>query len=67
MEKELVRKYTMPGIGFRTLNNIGDTCSALIETALAEGYRYIDTSKYYGNKEAIGRALAHSSVPRGDI
>src|SRR6185295_13267229 len=32
-----------------------------------EGYRYIDTSRYYGNEEAIGKALARSSVPRADI
>ena len=57
----------MPGIGFGTLGNVGDTCCALVEAALAEGYRYIDTSRYYGNEEAVGRALARSSVPRGDI
>jgi len=67
MEKELVGKYTMPGIGIGTLGNVGDAGSALVEAALAEGYRYIDTSRYYGNEEAVGRALARSSVPRGDI
>ncbi len=67
MEKELVGKYTMPGIGFGTLGNVGDAGSALVEAALAEGYRYIDTSRYYGNEEAVGRALARSSVPRSDI
>jgi 2,5-diketo-D-gluconate reductase B len=67
MEKELVGKYTMPGIGFGTLGNVGDACSALVDAALAEGYRYIDTSRYYGNEEAVGKAMARSSVPRGDI
>ncbi len=67
MEKELLGKYTMPGIGFGTLGNVGDAGSALVEAALAEGYRYIDTSRYYGNEEAVGRALARSAVPRGDI
>jgi 2,5-diketo-D-gluconate reductase B len=67
MEKESVGKYTMPGIGFGTLGNVGDAGSALVEAALAEGYRYIDTSRYYGNEEAVGRALARSSVPRGDV
>jgi 2,5-diketo-D-gluconate reductase B len=67
MEKELVGKYTMPGIGFGTLGKVGDAGSALVEAALAEGYRYIDTSRYYANEEAVGRALARSSVPRGDI
>jgi len=67
MEKELIGKYTMPGIGFGTLGNTGDAGCALVEAALAEGYRYIDTSRYYGNEEAIGKALARSSVPRADI
>jgi diketogulonate reductase-like aldo/keto reductase len=67
MEKELLGKYTMPGIGFGTLGNLGDAATALVEAALAEGYRYIDTGRYYGNEEAIGRALARTSVPRGDI
>ena len=67
MEKELLGKYTMPGIGFGTLGNVGDTCCALVEAALAEGYRYIDTSRYYGNEEAVGKAMARSSVPRSDV
>ncbi len=67
MEKELLGKYTMPGIGFGTLGNVGDAGSALVEAALAEGYRYIDTSRFYGNEDAVGRALARSSVPRGDV
>lgn len=67
MEKELIGKYTMPGIGFGTLGNVGDAGCALVEAALAEGYRYIDTSRYYGNEDAVGRALARSSVPRSDV
>jgi len=67
MEKEPVGKYTMPGIGFGTLGTLGEAGSALVEAAFAEGYRYIDTSRYYGNEEAVGRALARSSVPRDDI
>ena len=67
MEKEPVGKYTMPGIGFGTLGNTGDAGCALVEAALAEGYRYIDTSRYYGNEEAVGRALKRSSVPRSHV
>lgn len=67
MEKELVGKYTMPGIGFGTLGTLGDAGGALVEAALAEGYRYIDTSRFYGNEEVVGKALARSSVPRSDI
>jgi len=57
----------MPGIGFGTLGSTGDAGCALVEAALAEGYRYIDTSRFYGNEEAVGKALARSSVPRADV
>src|SRR5262245_36930252 len=67
MEKELVAQYTMPGIGFGTLGSTGDAGCALVEAALADGYRYIDTSRFYGNEEAVGKALARSSVPRADV
>lgn len=67
MEKEAVGTATMPGIGFGTLGNVGDAGCSLVEAALAEGYRHIDTSRYYGNEEAVGRALERSSVPRGDV
>jgi 2,5-diketo-D-gluconate reductase B len=64
MNEELLGRYTMPGIGFGTLGNVGDAGRELVEAALAEGYRYIDTSRYYGNEEAVGQALARTSVPR---
>ncbi len=67
MEQERLGTYTMPGIGFGTLGNTGDAGCSLVEAALAEGYRYIDTSRFYGNEEAVGKALARSSVPRGDV
>ena len=67
MNKERLGNYTMPGIGFGTLGNVGDAGRELVEAALAEGYRYIDTSRYYGNEEAVGKAMARSSVRRDDI
>ena len=67
MDTERLGTHTMPGIGFGTLGNVGDAGRRLVEAALAEGYRYIDTSRFYGNEEAVGQALARSSVPRHDI
>ena len=67
MEKEPVGTYTMPGIGFGTLGNTGETGRALVEAAIAEGYRHIDTSRYYDNEEAVGRGLERSSVPRSEV
>jgi 2,5-diketo-D-gluconate reductase B len=67
MEMEPVGTFMMPGIGFGTLGNVGDTGAALVEAALTEGYRHIDTSRYYGNEEAVGKGMARSSVPRADV
>ncbi|MBM3342945.1 MAG: aldo/keto reductase [Betaproteobacteria bacterium] len=67
MEKEPIGNYTMPGIGFGTLGNTGDAGRALTEAALAEGYRYIDTSRFYANEEAVGQAMARSTVARGEV
>ena len=67
MEMEPVGTFMMPGIGFGTLGNVGDTGATLVEAALAEGYRHIDTSRYYGNEEAVGKGMARSSVPRADV
>ena len=36
-------------------------------TSLAGGYRLLDTAEAYGNEEAVGRAIAHSDVPRHEL
>lgn len=57
----------MPALGLGTLNNQGDDAMALVQAALAAGYRHLDTAEYYGNEEAVGRGLAGASVARGDV
>ncbi len=39
----------------------------MVETALAIGYRHIDTAMIYGNEEAVGKAIKNSGVPREEI
>lgn len=38
-----------------------------VTSAVASGYRLIDTASVYGNEEAVGRALKSVAVPRQDI
>jgi diketogulonate reductase-like aldo/keto reductase len=38
-----------------------------IETALALGYRHIDTAMIYGNERAVGLAIKNSGIAREDI
>src|SRR6185369_13565167 len=45
----------------------GDACRAAVESALALGYRHIDTAEMYGNEAPIGAALAAGGVARGEI
>jgi 2,5-diketo-D-gluconate reductase B len=45
----------------------GDVCRAAVESALALGYRHIDTAEMYGNEDAIGAAIASAGVPRNEL
>jgi diketogulonate reductase-like aldo/keto reductase len=53
----------MPRLGFGTWR-VGQEA---VETALATGYRSVDTAAAYGNEAAVGRAIAQSGVPRDEI
>ncbi len=57
----------MPRLGLGTFRMSGARCQQAVESALALGYRHIDTGQMYGNQDAVGDALAASSVPRADI
>ena len=59
--------HPMPvlGLGVGELSD-SETEQAVL-SALAAGYRLIDTAAAYGNEEAVGRAIKASGVPREDI
>jgi 2,5-diketo-D-gluconate reductase B len=54
-------------LGLGTYRLQGDACRKAVESALALGYRHIDTAEMYGNEDAVGAALAASAVPRQEI
>lgn len=58
---------SLPRLGLGTYRMQGDVCRAAVESALALGYRHIDTAEMYGNEEAIGAAIAASRVARNDL
>ena len=58
---------SLPRLGLGTFRMQGDVCRAAVESALALGYRHIDTAEMYGNEEAIGAAIASSGVARKEL
>ena len=67
MESIKTQDIAIPKLGLGTFRMQGDSCRAAVESALALGYRHIDTAEMYGNEEAIGAAIAASRVPRGEL
>lgn len=57
----------MPILGLGTYSLQGDTCVEAVKSALALGYRLIDTAYMYGNEKEIGKAIKESGIPREEI
>jgi diketogulonate reductase-like aldo/keto reductase len=57
----------MPMEGFGTWQLRGRRAADAVGYALEVGYRHIDTATAYGNEAEIGRSLAASGLPRGDV
>jgi 2,5-diketo-D-gluconate reductase B len=67
MEHLTISGVSVPKVGLGTWALRGETCRDVVRLALDLGYRHIDTAEMYGNEQAIGEALALSSVARDDI
>jgi 2,5-diketo-D-gluconate reductase B len=57
----------MPKLGLGTWPMVGEDCTRAVVQALELGYRHIDTAAGYQNEDAVGAALAATSVPREQI
>lgn len=57
----------MPIVGFGVYQIPEDQTEQAVTDALATGYRSLDTAAAYGNEEAVGRAIAKSGIPRGEL
>lgn len=66
--RELNNGIKMPCVGFGVFQiQDKDECVRVVKDAIEVGYRLIDTAQSYGNEEAVGEAIAKSSVPRADL
>jgi 2,5-diketo-D-gluconate reductase B len=67
MEHLQTQGLSLPRLGLGTYRMQGDDCRAAVESALALGYRHIDTAEMYGNEDAIGAAIAAAGMAREDL
>ena len=67
MEHLQTQGISLPRLGLGTYRMQGDVCRAAVESALALGYRHIDTAEMYGNEDAIGAAIAAAKVARKEL
>ncbi|MGB6433075.1 MAG: aldo/keto reductase [Bradyrhizobium sp.] len=67
MEQLQTQGIGLPRLGLGTFRMQGDTCRTAVESALALGYRHLDTAEMYGNEEAVGAAIAASKIARRDL
>lgn len=59
--------YDMPIVGLGTYSLHGDVCINSVKSALASGFRKVDTASIYGNEEEVGQGVRESGVPREEI
>jgi 2,5-diketo-D-gluconate reductase B len=67
LENLQTQGISLPRLGLGTFRMQGDVCRAAAESALALGYRHIDTAEMYGNEDAIGAAIASSGIARKNL
>jgi Aldo/keto reductases, related to diketogulonate reductase len=57
----------MPQLGFGVWQVPDDEATKAVATAIASGYRSIDTAAIYGNEAGTGKAIAASGVARNEL
>ncbi|WP_151179205.1 aldo/keto reductase [Hypericibacter terrae] len=57
----------MPQLGFGVWQVPDDQAAGAVKTAIASGYRSIDTAAIYGNEEGVGRGIKAAGVARSDL
>src|ERR1700722_16583298 len=67
MDSISTQGVSIPRLGFGTFRMPGGGCQPVVESALALGYRHLDTAAMYDNEDAVGSAIAASGVKRKDL
>lgn len=58
---------SIPCVGFGVYKISPADTEQAVSTALAAGYRHIDTAALYDNEREVGRAIAASGLPRDEV
>lgn len=58
---------SIPQLGFGVYRLPPGPTRGLVETALAAGYRHVDTASVYGNEHDVGAAVRTSGLRRDDV
>lgn len=67
MDKIVTQGVAIPRLGLGTFRMPGASAQPPVESAIALGYRHIDTAAMYDNEAAVGAAIAASGVKRADL
>ena len=57
----------IPAVGFGVFQTPPDETEAAVETALAAGYRHVDTAAAYLNERGVGEAIRRSGLERSEV
>lgn len=57
----------IPVLGFGIYRSPPSQCVQSCLTALAKGYRQIDSAQFYGNEAEMGEAVRRSGIPRSEV
>lgn len=63
----LHNQVEIPIVGFGVFKVATNETATIVEQALANGYRSIDTAQRYFNEEGVGIGIKNSGVPRDEI
>src|ERR1700727_3260583 len=67
MKRIQSRGVHIPRLGFGTFRMPGGESQPVVESAIALGFRHIDTAAMYENETAVGAAIAGSGVKRDEL
>lgn len=57
----------IPQLGFGVFQVDPPETAKAVSTALAAGYRHVDTAQMYRNEQGVGRAIAESGLPHDEL